>query len=71
LKILGIFLSNDSSAFVTSDGRIIAAALKERFSLVKNDSNFPINSINLLLKESGINSKDIYIIAITISYIER
>lgn len=71
MKIFGIHLSNDSFACVTSDGRIIAAALKKRFSLVKNDSNFPINSINFCLKESGINSKDSYIIAIIITYIER
>ena len=45
---------HDSAAALIKDGIIIAAAQEERFTRVKQDSNFPINAINYCLGEAGI-----------------
>jgi carbamoyltransferase len=50
---------HDSAATLLIDGRIIAAAQEERFSRIKHDASFPIQSINYILKEGKINLSDI------------
>ena len=55
MRILGISaFYHDSAACLIDDGKIIAAAQEERFTRIKHDSSFPINSIkpNLLKSES-------------------
>ena len=45
---------HDSAAALIKNGKIIAAAQEERFTRIKQDSNFPINAINYCLEEAGI-----------------
>ena len=64
MYILGISaFYHDSSACLVKDGEIIAAAQEERFSRVKQDSSFPSNAINYCLKEAGITSSDLDLVA--------
>ena len=71
MNILGIHHGHDSSSCVIVNGKLISAASEERFSRVKNDGGFPINSINFCLKEANLNSKDIDIIAIPDLFLNR
>ena len=58
--ILGISAYyHDSAAALIKDERIIAAAQEERFTRVKHDDSFPINSIKYCLKEAGVWFDDI------------
>ena len=62
--ILGISaFYHDSAACLIRDGVIIAAAQEERFSRIKNDERFPINSISYCLSHAGIESSDLSIVA--------
>lgn len=45
---------HDSAACLLKGDQIIAAATEERFSRIKHDESFPIESINYCLKEAGI-----------------
>ena len=59
-KILGISaFYHDSSASILIDGKIIAAAQEERFTRIKQDSSFPKNAINFVLKFCDLDLKDI------------
>ena len=58
--ILGISaFYHDSAACILADGKIIAAAQEERFTRVKHDYSYPINSINFVLEYSGIKLSDV------------
>ena len=53
--ILGISaLYHDASACISVNGKLKACAQEERFTRVKNDASFPINSIQYCLSEAGI-----------------
>ena len=71
MNILGIHHGHDSSSCVIVNGKLISAASEERFSRVKNDGGFPINSIKFCLKEANLNSKDVDIIAIPDLFLNR
>ena len=59
-KILGISaFFHDSSAALILDGEIVSAVQEERFTRIKHDSSFPINSINYILKEEKIDLGEI------------
>ncbi len=59
-KILGLSgLYHDSAAAIIIDGEIIAAAQEERFTRKKHDSSYPFNSIEFVLKFSGLKLKDV------------
>ena len=65
--ILGISaFFHDSSACLLKNGKIIAAAQEERFTRIKFDASFPINSINFCLKYENITIDQVD----TISYFE-
>ena len=50
-NILGISaFYHDSAATVLVDGKIIAAAQEERFTRKKDDSGYPFNAIEFVLK---------------------
>ena len=49
----------DSSACIFIDEKLIAAAEEERFTRVKHDSNFPMNSIKFCLNQAKVNFEDI------------
>ncbi len=54
--ILGISaFYHDSAASIIKDGMIIAAAQEERFTRIKNDKSFPVNSILFCINYAKIN----------------
>ncbi len=60
MYILGIScFYHDSAACLIFSGNIIAAVQEERLTRIKNDSNFPFNSINYCLKEANIQISDL------------
>ena len=58
---LGInaFVHDSSAAIIDKEGRIIAAVEEERFSQVKRESRFPIESIKYCLKEAGVSINEL------------
>ena len=59
-SILGISaFYHDSAAALVVDGKIISAVQEERFSRKKHDARYPVNSINYILKDSGLKLNDI------------
>lgn len=64
MYILGISCYyHDSSAALLKDGRIVAAALEERFTRKKHDSSFPLNSIDCCLRSQRIRIDELDYIA--------
>lgn len=62
--ILGISaFYHDSAAALIVDGEIIAAAQEERFSRRKHDERFPSGAIEYCLKEAGIESAQLDLVA--------
>ncbi len=60
MKILGISAYyHDSAAVIIEQGEIIAAAQEERFSRIKHDESFPIESIKYCLGEAVIDINDL------------
>ena len=58
--ILGISsFYHDSAAALIKDAEIIAAAQEERFTRIKHDSSFPINSIKFVLNYANITLLDV------------
>ena len=53
---------HDSAACIVKDGKLIAAIEEERFTGVKHDSRFPLNSIKWLLKTTGLKISDVDIV---------
>ncbi len=63
-KILGISaFYHDSAAALLSDGQIVAAAQEERFSRRKHDAGFPLNAIDYVLRETGLDISDLTAVA--------
>ena len=59
-SVLGISsFYHDSAASLIVDGEIVAAVQEERFTRLKHDSSFPVNSIKFILKFSNLKLKDI------------
>tara|TARA_B100000212_G_scaffold288705_1_gene229791 strand:- start:1636 stop:3381 length:1746 start_codon:yes stop_codon:yes gene_type:complete len=64
ISILGLnFHHADASACLLIDGKLIAAVAEERFSRIKRDSSFPINSIKNVLSYANLKFDDIDYIA--------
>lgn len=62
--ILGISaFYHDAAAALLKDGEIIAAAQEERFTRKKHDPSFPKYAIDYCLREAGIKSGDLNIVA--------
>jgi len=58
--VLGISaFYHDSAAALLKNGEIISASQEERFTRIKNDSSFPINSIKNILSENNITLNDL------------
>ena len=57
LGISGYF--HDSAASLICDGKIICAAQEERFTRVKHDSRFPLESIKFCLESSNLKLSEI------------
>ena len=64
MNILGISaFYHDSAASLVSDGRIVAAAQEERFTRKKHDSSFPKHAVEYCLREGGIQSEKLDLVA--------
>ncbi len=60
MYILGLsFYYHDSAAALLKDGELIAAAMEERFSRLKNDNGFPTRAIEFCLRKAGIKAADL------------
>ncbi len=59
-SILGISaFYHDSAACILINGKIIAAAQEERFTRIKHDSSYPHNSVEFVLKFSGLKLSEV------------
>ncbi|MGE3062055.1 MAG: carbamoyltransferase [bacterium] len=59
-KILGISaLYHDSSVCYIEGNRVVAALQEERFSRIKNDDRFPIQSLEILRKRYGMRDNEL------------
>lgn len=60
MNILGISAYyHDSAACIVRDGSIIAASQEERFTRIRHDESFPVESIKYCMDESGLSSSDL------------
>jgi carbamoyltransferase len=60
MYILGIScFYHDSAAALIEDGKLVAAAMEERFTRKKNDSDFPSKAIEFCLNYAGITADDL------------
>jgi carbamoyltransferase len=60
MYILGIScFYHDSAAALIEDGKLVAAAMEERFSRQKHDNSFPKQAIDFCLRQAGITGKDL------------
>ncbi|MEM8996204.1 MAG: carbamoyltransferase [Acidobacteriota bacterium] len=60
MKILGISCYyHDAAACLMIDGKVVAAASEERFSRIKQDSEYPRRAIRFCLREGGITAADL------------
>lgn len=50
---------HDSAACLVKDGKVLYAVEEERFTEIKHDAAFPVNSIRWLLKEANIKITDV------------
>ena len=61
--VLGISgLYHDSAAALLEDGEILAAAQEERFTRIKNDASFPVNSIKYCLNVKQMDLKEVDVV---------
>lgn len=61
--ILGISCGyHDSAASLIKDGKVLGACEEERFTGIKHDSSFPINTINWLIEEFKITPNDLDVV---------
>src|SRR4030095_7127993 len=59
-SILGLSaFYHDSAACLVVDGEIVAAAQEERFSRIKHDHRFPLNSVRYCLKEGRLSANQL------------
>jgi len=58
MKILALTLEKCSGCAIFVDDKIIFASSEERYSRIKSDSSFPLNSIKEGLEYSGLKGKD-------------
>ena len=59
-SILGISaFYHDSAAALIVDGKIVAAAQEERFSIKKHDSGYPFNAVEFVLREGKLKLSEV------------
>ena len=64
MKILGISCYyHDAAACLLIDGDIVAAASEERFTRIKQDSEFPQNAIDYCLRAGDLSASDLDVVA--------
>jgi carbamoyltransferase len=63
MMVLGVHDSHDASACLLIDGKIVAAAMEERFQRVKNVATFPLESVRYCLDQAGLQASDVDLLA--------
>ena len=58
MKILALTLEKCSGCAIFVDDKIVFASSEERYSRIKSDSSFPLNSIKEGLEYSGLRGQD-------------
>ena len=53
---------HDSSACLFKNGKLVFACEEERFTGIKHDSSFPINTINYIFEKYGLSKDDISVV---------
>jgi carbamoyltransferase len=64
LLVLGIHDGHDASACLLRDGRVVLASAEERRRNEKNFAGVPTRSVDEILGRSGVNPKDIDLVAV-------
>lgn len=60
MYILGVScFYHDSAAALLRDGELVAAAMEERFTRKKHDSDYPAQAIDFCLRQAGISGGDL------------
>ncbi len=54
---------HDAAAALVRDGEIVAAAQEERFTRVKHDAEFPTHAVDYVLREGGVEARDLDAVA--------
>ena len=67
--ILGIHDGHNSGACIFENGKLVIALNEERITRNKNEYGFPIKSINLCLKKSGITKKQIDYVSVSTKFL--
>jgi len=61
LNILGIGgFSHDSAACLMQDGRVVAAAMEERFTRKKHQGGMPVQAVRWCLESAGLTAEDLH-----------
>jgi carbamoyltransferase len=63
VNVLGINFSNDASASLVVDGRVVMAVQEERFARVKHFAGFPENAISACLKAGKVSMEEVDTVA--------
>ena len=58
MKILAVTLEKCSGCAIFNDKDVVYSSSEERFTRIKSDSSFPINSIKDALTFTGLNGSD-------------
>ena len=69
MVVIGIYDDHNASVALSRDGEIICAVQEERFTKRKNESGFPQNAVQYILREYNLDNSNIDIVAM--STIER
>ncbi len=64
MRILGIHDGHNCTACLYVDGKIVAMVAEERFSRKKNQSGFPKLAVEWLVKEHGLDSSNLDLVAV-------
>jgi len=68
--ILGINEDHNGTAAIIKDGVVLACASEERFTRVKNDTEYPKKTIDSILQSTGIKPSQIDLVAFAGKYID-
>lgn len=63
MYMLGVYSGHNSTATLVKDGEVIASVSEERFIGIKNHTGYPENAINDCLKQAGIKSSELDLVA--------
>jgi len=62
--IIGLHWEQNSTVALMLNGKILESTSEERFSKIKNDERYPLNSLNYLIKKYKLTSENIYAVCV-------